>query len=537
MCGNESIEWSKLVDYAATTDGMQQIKLLQAIRDRARTPPRLRMNGDQVPDPSEVRASYAEDLFYLLDKTRDFDATDPRDKIFALLSMTRGLSAQVAIADYNHSVEHVFIDLAVTAVTRSLSLDITSYKAPVTPSDLGSTTLRLPSWVPDFSEKGASLIPTFDGVLASQYRCKVEDPEYHESWEQKLRPRLFSFEDKDGRKVLNAKGLWIELVDSTTTSRGMLPQVASFPGMSNVTDQGPQQSSWQQHIKEQYQAQMQSRCEEWMSLPRSRILHVETPSDASESQLVEHLAEAMLLFHARIHSGNLACCPADLASPCTRASLRSMLKQELDLARFLRSRCEHEEATGDQLQDFYAGNSHFAMSSLFQTAREAAKQRLAPGDLSAVHLLYAISNDLRFFQDPRLPQRFHKSFRTAMEDCMKFLKLPGDPCPWPADGSTATEALGRLASCDKFFEDIMSYKMLTTDVGYLGFVNATLDIQRWDKIVLFENTASLKVVRELLGDDTRRPVFELIGDVYLHWPDVESRWDETDSDWAYYAIV
>lgn len=129
-CVNESIEWSRLVKHAAKTHGMRQIKILQAIRERARTPPRLRLNGDQVPDSFEVRASYADDLFYLLDKTRDFDATDPRDKIFALLSMTRGLSAQVAIADYNQSVEGVFIDLAVTAVTRSLSLDITSYKAP-----------------------------------------------------------------------------------------------------------------------------------------------------------------------------------------------------------------------------------------------------------------------------------------------------------------------------------------------------------------------------------------------------------------------
>lgn len=79
---------------------MQKIKLLQAIRDRARTPPRLRLNGDQIPSPSEVRAAYEDDLFYLLDKTLEFDAADPRDKVFALLSMTRGLSAQVAIADY-----------------------------------------------------------------------------------------------------------------------------------------------------------------------------------------------------------------------------------------------------------------------------------------------------------------------------------------------------------------------------------------------------------------------------------------------------
>lgn len=264
MCGNESIEWSKLVDYAATTDGMQQIKLLQAIRDRARTPPRLRLNGDQVPNSFEVRASYADDLFYLLDKTRDFDATDPRDKVFALLSMTRGLSAQVAVADYNQSVERVFIDLAETAVNRSLSLDITSYKAPATPSDLESTTLRLPSWVPDFSRKGASPMPAFDGISASKYRSKVRHPEYHEVLELKLRSTLF-IKDRGGRKILNAKGLCIALVNCTTTTESIFSQVASLSGTLDVTDQGPRQSSWQQHFKEQYKAQMHSRCEQWLS--------------------------------------------------------------------------------------------------------------------------------------------------------------------------------------------------------------------------------------------------------------------------------
>lgn len=106
--------------------------------------------GKQLPGAFQIRQSYADDLFYLLNRTRNFDATDPRDKLFALLGLTRGLSADLTVADYKRPVRDVFLELAETAITRSHSLDITSLGS--SPSSTYSTD-GLPSWVPDFSSK------------------------------------------------------------------------------------------------------------------------------------------------------------------------------------------------------------------------------------------------------------------------------------------------------------------------------------------------------------------------------------------------
>ncbi|RKK69359.1 hypothetical protein BFJ69_g12783 [Fusarium oxysporum] len=82
----------------------------------------------------------------LLEDTRDCNASDPRDKIFALL----GLWKKPVEPDYTLSPQDVFIGLASSLVTdRSQEvagrlLDMASH---------GRSMLGLPSWVPDWSEK------------------------------------------------------------------------------------------------------------------------------------------------------------------------------------------------------------------------------------------------------------------------------------------------------------------------------------------------------------------------------------------------
>lgn len=541
MCGNESIEWSKLVDYAATTDGMQHIKLLQAIRDRARTPPRLRLNGDQIPGPSEVRASYENDLFYFLDRTREFNASDPRDKVFALLSMTRGLSAQASIADYDQSVERVFTDLAVTAMTRSLSLDITSYKSPANPSDLESATLTLPSWVPDFSKRRVWLGPVFEGSNASRYRSvllREEDSGRLQICSQTADATLF-FGDRVGRRILHVPGLCLARVKSAATTKGVPAQVTRLSDASNHVVHQSRNVSWEEYIKEQYQAQMQSRYTQWMLTQSTTSVHqMETSINTSVSRDETHIAEALFLFHARIHKENTICCPTTVTSPCTRASLLSTLRQELDLARFLWTRYFTHEAT-KKLQDMDTGNSHHAMSSLFYLVSTAAKQRRASLDYDWNPFLDWISSDRLESQGLHTFDDLNRLTQKGLERCLDSLELPHGPCPWPSDGSLAIEALGRVASCDQFLKDILKFRMLETDVGYLGFVNADLEIQPNDQIVRFKDTARLKVLRRLPSDKKGEEFFELIGDVYLHWPDIETHQTETDLDkfWNNYAIV
>lgn len=125
VCGNDRLDWPTFVS-AALASGLSEncnrLRVLQEIRARARIPPRLRYAGNQLPGAFEIRQPYADDLFYLLNRTRDFEPTDPRDKLFALLGLTRGLSADLTVADYKRPVRDVFLELAETAMTRSHSL-------------------------------------------------------------------------------------------------------------------------------------------------------------------------------------------------------------------------------------------------------------------------------------------------------------------------------------------------------------------------------------------------------------------------------
>lgn len=95
-------------------------------------------------------------LWKLLWSTRTFDATDPRDKVFALVALTDDISND--FIDYGRSLRQILIDIAIFALTRrSVRLprvqDLLSYaEARTQPSDL-------PSWVPDWQYHGHETYP------------------------------------------------------------------------------------------------------------------------------------------------------------------------------------------------------------------------------------------------------------------------------------------------------------------------------------------------------------------------------------------
>lgn len=421
----------------------------------------------------------------------------------------------------------MFIDLAVTAMTRSFSLDITRYKTPATSSDLESTSLRLPSWVPNFSKKRALPGPAFDGLVTSRHRAKLTDAEAYTGWRRTLfpsRPSL-SFEDRYGTKVLKATGICLTRVASVETTPGIPSKLTDPCDAPLPIDQQSRHSLWQQYIGEQYQAQMQSRYAQWtLQQPMSSTFQTEEPLDTSLPPDIARQAEAILLFHARIHSENTVCCPTAFKTTCTRASLRSALVQELDLVRSLRSRYLPRKATGDPLRGHYTGDSHRAMASLFQTALEAAEQRLTLEleDNSVNSDLKSILRDLSRFRG-HISNKSTLRYITAahLGSCISLLELPPGPCQWPTNGEIATEALGRVASCNRVLDDFLDFRMLETDAGHLGLVHSDSEVQPGDMIVLFRDTSSLKIMRRSLVDEAGERLFELVGDVYLHWPDLE----------------
>ncbi|PMD28749.1 HET-domain-containing protein [Hyaloscypha variabilis F] len=85
-------------------------------------------------------------IVHLLDGARGQKATDPRDKVYALLGlMPNPMGKQTLVPDYSPtcSVEDVFINAAVYCLFQLHDLRVLSYKI--------ATIFNLPSWVPDWT--------------------------------------------------------------------------------------------------------------------------------------------------------------------------------------------------------------------------------------------------------------------------------------------------------------------------------------------------------------------------------------------------
>ncbi|KAK3381902.1 heterokaryon incompatibility protein-domain-containing protein [Podospora didyma] len=83
-------------------------------------------------------------LTRLLQCTRDYGATDPRDKLYALLGMASDVSADDLVPDYARSVESVFTNLVQFMVSQKGSLDI------ISSGRLALAGPGLPTWIPDW---------------------------------------------------------------------------------------------------------------------------------------------------------------------------------------------------------------------------------------------------------------------------------------------------------------------------------------------------------------------------------------------------
>jgi hypothetical protein len=117
---------------------------LVKIRDRTRTPPRLREDVTEDPTPERARRHLGEDLLYLLESTRHFQSTDPRDKIFALWTLVRGTSDHRFKPDYAMSMQQVYTAVTSEIVEGLGTLDVLTRR-------WGRPTVNLPTWVPDYS--------------------------------------------------------------------------------------------------------------------------------------------------------------------------------------------------------------------------------------------------------------------------------------------------------------------------------------------------------------------------------------------------
>lgn len=82
------------------------------------------------------------DLETLLKRTMTFHATDPRDKVFALLGLAHEMDRESIIPDYSKSVMEVYTELAIHLLSKNINMIYFNTNSPAH---------DLPSWVPDWS--------------------------------------------------------------------------------------------------------------------------------------------------------------------------------------------------------------------------------------------------------------------------------------------------------------------------------------------------------------------------------------------------
>jgi hypothetical protein len=121
----------------------------------------------------------AQALLDCLILTRRREATDPRDKIFAVLGLVPGELWEVGIQpDYRSPANIVFRDATRKIIEASGTLDILGLCSPVRQSDVG----ELPSWVSDWSSTESTAQPLLNDVNGSRRLT-------HASREAKAEPR------------------------------------------------------------------------------------------------------------------------------------------------------------------------------------------------------------------------------------------------------------------------------------------------------------------------------------------------------------
>lgn len=143
--------FARLVQEYGRPSLIKQVQVFLDIRERTRLPPRMRDSdlGDDQDRLVEAGARrLAEDLLYFIDATRTFQATDPRDTIFALWTLVRGTREHRLRPDYSMSLENLYI-----AVTAQIIMDIDSLS--ILDRKWSHQRRHLPSWVPDYSRPPA----------------------------------------------------------------------------------------------------------------------------------------------------------------------------------------------------------------------------------------------------------------------------------------------------------------------------------------------------------------------------------------------
>ncbi|KAF9872773.1 heterokaryon incompatibility protein [Colletotrichum karsti] len=147
ICGQNALPWSSM-----RISWLVELSLLSSPPDMTQLPPALSLRAPAYRDSSN--------LLDLLDLARKSQATDPRDKVFAVYGLMFLAEKDGLVADYTKSTEDVFIDVA-TWIARSFGLPaLLARTVDVNQPDENAEAdmhqwdnSSLPMWVPDWTKR------------------------------------------------------------------------------------------------------------------------------------------------------------------------------------------------------------------------------------------------------------------------------------------------------------------------------------------------------------------------------------------------
>jgi len=152
LCGTKSLAWNTFT--IVITSYSPSLKKFSTMENLGENHVRLSI----CPSWVEARANTSPPLLTLVARARNAQATDPRDKVFALvgLAQERGGAGVLGTPDYRLSVEQVYTQFVLDTVSASRNLDVLSlvHGRFFEDGEPDTQKLNIPSWVPDLSTRG-----------------------------------------------------------------------------------------------------------------------------------------------------------------------------------------------------------------------------------------------------------------------------------------------------------------------------------------------------------------------------------------------
>ncbi|KAI1123638.1 HET-domain-containing protein [Nemania abortiva] len=258
FCGKREIKWALIQESSRVVSQTGMDTLLKAYVGYTKefSPdvgtvklPDNRLSNQLIFGSLQKATGEALSLGRLLYYTRFFEASDPRDKVFAILGLWKSKRGDRAgkidiRPDYNKDLLEVYIEATTAAIQESGNLDILS----LVEGPRREATSRLPSWVPDYSQ-GAQLYPIVQPSAPSPYQLRLhanfkapEDPKM----------RLLVVDGFEIDVVEEVGPTYSDIMNGDSELRSLLNMLLTYPQTHYPTGESPCDAFWRTLIKDTF---------------------------------------------------------------------------------------------------------------------------------------------------------------------------------------------------------------------------------------------------------------------------------------------